>query len=967
MVRTARVYRTVSRAAAAVLASIPPLDLTAAEHLRVFEGLRKFEREHNVRPTLAVKNRMRRYSHAHTVREWRTRLRQQWVKEGGRVLEAFEPILEDWLASRRAPSFHAAQVLSGHGCFSVYLRRIGREETEVCFHCGVSRDDAQHTLERCSAWEQEREVLVGKVGQDLSLPALVQVLVDNEEAWKTFLTFCSQVMQQKEDAERQRRGQPTVTRPTVSPIVNSSRMASASSNAATSRVPVVLQGNQPTTGARRARRVGAETGLTTATEDETRLTSRQVSANSADPQEEDADTDIICVNSSDASDASVRTTASGAFKRTRKRKDDDTIKKTRRTADRSSSSSERSFFGNDGKKRGRPLVTGKGAQILNIRAKNQELQSLKDEIKTMREIAEGGYDPSDFKGKRRTVMAERLEQEAIGLPVNAMAAEILQTAKKIEEVAVKSNNLKGGFVRILREAALKIEVNTDAMFKKIAPQESATSQEVEQLKEEVNRLREELRQARSTLTQPSSVSQAPGNTSEDIAMEVETGVELNNISQPVVLPPREEWPPIIRPAIQGKSKVLTDDEERTIKCRSPPRRKSTNRDVESLIDGKLDDTKGRPVPREGIKGKEPVKTGKVEGQRLKASTSTTQPSISKQTVEDKRPAKDGLQPKENKALGKSAPRDAEAETWSQVAKRGTNKKTKQLPKPTASAAPTKQGKQKTQKGGRLAANTATAGTSIAQPKGPRKRRTKRRRVPRTSAVVLSAPGEEYNKLMAEVRSKIKLADLGIQEKVTMRTTATGALLIQIPGSENECKADALASEMKQVLAHKENVKVSRPVITADIRVWPLEPSISTEEVIEAIVDKGACQPREIHPGNKRVNQWHECLERGHTKETCPNPIDRSGKCYRCAEPGHTARECTSAPRCPICMDIGRKADHVLGSKSCTTQKRKGNPVSRKDKSAPTGQAAMEIDVQPPSDALPQRIRSQEEGARPSVS
>ncbi|KAL0098443.1 hypothetical protein PUN28_020399 [Cardiocondyla obscurior] len=184
----------------------------------------------------------------------------------------------------------------------------------------------------------------------------------------------------------------------------------------------------------------AETGLTTATEDETRLTSRQVSANSADPQEEDADTDIICVNSSDASDASVRTTASGAFKRTRKRKDDDTIKKTRRTADRSSSSSERSFFGNDGKKRGRPLVTGKGAQILNIRAKNQELQSLKDEIKTMREIAEGGYDPSDFKGKRRTVMAERLEQEAIGLPVNAMAAEILQTAKKIEEVAVKSNN-----------------------------------------------------------------------------------------------------------------------------------------------------------------------------------------------------------------------------------------------------------------------------------------------------------------------------------------------------------------------------------------------------------------------------------------------------------------------------------------------------------------------------------------------
>ncbi|KAL0114901.1 hypothetical protein PUN28_010438 [Cardiocondyla obscurior] len=84
---------------------------------------------------------------------------------------------------------------------------------------------------------------------------------------------------------------------------------------------------------------------------------------SGEESKENADTDIISIASSDALDASIRTTAFGAIKR--------------------------------------PIVTDKGVHILAIQEKNIELQAIKDEIKLMREIAEGGYDPSKFKGKRR--------------------------------------------------------------------------------------------------------------------------------------------------------------------------------------------------------------------------------------------------------------------------------------------------------------------------------------------------------------------------------------------------------------------------------------------------------------------------------------------------------------------------------------------------------------------------------------
>nr|XP_012217855.1 PREDICTED: uncharacterized protein LOC105669457 [Linepithema humile] len=115
---------------------------------------------------------------------------------------AIQPCLPEWVDRRgRGLEFHLTQVLTGHGCFGDYLCRIGREHTTGCHHCAAGRDSAQHTLTECEAWTEERRALTAVVGQDLSLPALIQAMLEGEEKWKAASDFCGAVMSQKEEAE----------------------------------------------------------------------------------------------------------------------------------------------------------------------------------------------------------------------------------------------------------------------------------------------------------------------------------------------------------------------------------------------------------------------------------------------------------------------------------------------------------------------------------------------------------------------------------------------------------------------------------------------------------------------------------------------------------------------------------------------------------------------------------------------
>jgi hypothetical protein len=204
-IRVIRAYRTVSFEAATVLAGTPPLDLLAGQEAANFRDLRALRAGTPGGAPLAPGQVevIRRRNRRRTLAMWREQLA---ACAGQRAVGAVLPLLSEWLDRRSgALTFRVTQVLTGHGCFGSYLRRIGKEATSQCHHCGADEDTAQHTLESCPAWLEERRVLVDVIGRDLSLAAVVRSMIrGGEGSWQAVASFCETVISRKEAAERGR-------------------------------------------------------------------------------------------------------------------------------------------------------------------------------------------------------------------------------------------------------------------------------------------------------------------------------------------------------------------------------------------------------------------------------------------------------------------------------------------------------------------------------------------------------------------------------------------------------------------------------------------------------------------------------------------------------------------------------------------------------------------------------------------
>ncbi|KAL6416660.1 hypothetical protein ACFW04_013266 [Cataglyphis niger] len=103
-------------------------------------------------------------------------------------------------------TFHLTQVLTGHGCFSKFLYRIGRRENTMCDLCGEEVDDVLHTLRECPVWDLERI----RMRRDLSIERwfalgdILEAILESEEKWSSFAAFVENAMRDKEDEERRR-------------------------------------------------------------------------------------------------------------------------------------------------------------------------------------------------------------------------------------------------------------------------------------------------------------------------------------------------------------------------------------------------------------------------------------------------------------------------------------------------------------------------------------------------------------------------------------------------------------------------------------------------------------------------------------------------------------------------------------------------------------------------------------------
>ena len=147
--RVACAYRTVSDIALSVVAGLPPLDLMACERAEVYrKGVIREEGDFDQGP------RRNRWSRK-TVEEWQRR----WdIADKGRWTHRIIPCVLEWTERRHGlMTFHLTQVLTGHGCFRSYLKRIGVYESAECPTCSKTNKDVGHALFACPRFLEERE------------------------------------------------------------------------------------------------------------------------------------------------------------------------------------------------------------------------------------------------------------------------------------------------------------------------------------------------------------------------------------------------------------------------------------------------------------------------------------------------------------------------------------------------------------------------------------------------------------------------------------------------------------------------------------------------------------------------------------------------------------------------------------------------------------------------------------------
>nr|XP_012218027.1 PREDICTED: uncharacterized protein LOC105669565 [Linepithema humile] len=199
-------YRTISFVAAMILARQIPLDLTALALRRVYIQSKNLEQE-GAPLEHAAKVRLCIQAKREALTEWENRVRNIYHTSGLRTTQAILPCFKKWYERAGGYiTFHSTQMVSGHGCFQDYLHKRKRAASSLCEHCGGGPDTAQHTLEFCSAWEQERRELRGVLDRrtGLSLPTIIETIVGDKEKWRAFTAFCGRVMRAKEEAERER-------------------------------------------------------------------------------------------------------------------------------------------------------------------------------------------------------------------------------------------------------------------------------------------------------------------------------------------------------------------------------------------------------------------------------------------------------------------------------------------------------------------------------------------------------------------------------------------------------------------------------------------------------------------------------------------------------------------------------------------------------------------------------------------
>ena len=552
--------------------------------------------------------------------------------------------------------------------------------------------------------------------------------------------------------------------------------------------------------------------------------------------------------------------------------------------------------------RGRPPTTGEYVGL--AKAKSEYLKVKRDELDLATE-AELSQFIKEMDAQRSALAF---------LPADELRKEVGRSVEAITRVATKSRNMKGTFVKALKEAAETIEKAVGVLHSRTSSEEVETLRaensclrtEVDELREELVRLRADVESVRASAPPPVDRSEEfRSRLMQDMAFMMDA--KLAGI-QNRLLPEERLRPPLRSDTTRGKAQSPVPGPSG---LQAAPRNRTTPAGPSAAPDlGQI------------MKGK---------GQGKKGGTAAaTKPT----------PAPRTLPP----------PPESMETPWTTVVKRGKSK-----------------GREK----GKAKGPTPTTAAPTAQKTVPNRSAAKRRRKrsklvpPRSAAVVITVSteavqeGVTYEKVLSRAREKINLGELGI-DGLKFRRAVTGARILEVPGKESASKADQLAIKLREALPA--NVRVARPTKCVAIRISGLDDSVEKSDVRTAVSAVGLCPVEQVsvgeiwrglfgngsvlvrcpiaaakkltEGGEKLLVGWssarvtlveprpmrcYRCLEPGHTGSQCDS-VDRSNACFRCGKLGHKAATCTDKPHCPACAAVGKPADHHIGSNKCAPKK-----------------------------------------------
>ncbi|KAJ0169324.1 hypothetical protein K1T71_015208 [Dendrolimus kikuchii] len=235
------------------------------------------------------------------------------------------------------------------------------------------------------------------------------------------------------------------------------------------------------------------------------------------------------------------------------------------------------------------------------------------------------------------------------------------------------------------------------------------------------------------------------------------------------------------------------------------------------------------------------------------------------------------------------------------------------------------------------------------------------REPKSAAVIIkllpaaAAKGVGYREVFAKASTVVDIAAMGLREGLKVVRTVRDARLLEFqPGPESAAKADRVAEALRGALAGM--AEVVRPVKRGELYVSGLDESVTVDGLRDAIARAGKCRRDDVRtkhigagPGGlgasyvmcpvaaakvivemgylvvgftsarvealeARPIRCYRCYNVGHGAQTCPDTCpDRTNLCLRCGKSGHKMPDCTARnPHCAACAAGGLNAAHPTG-------------------------------------------------------